>query len=151
MIDRGDVGRHSFSRANRQSLQWNQTTSRRQQIPRYSNSLSIAATRMRKCETCGKWFSNVDDMRRHISLTHTGCLFCLFCSVCSVLFVLLCFSVLFVLFVLFCLFCLFVLFFCLFVLFVCSVFLFCFVCSVCSGVFFCSVLFVLFFLFFFLD
>ena len=148
MIDRGDVGRHSFSRANRQSLQWNQTTSRRQQIPRYSNSLSIAATRMRKCETCGKWFSNVDDMRRHISLTHTGCLFCLFCSV---LFVLLCFSVLFVLFVLFCLFCLFVLFFCLFVLFVCSVFLFCFVCSVCSGVFFCSVLFVLFFLFFFLD
>ncbi|XP_060563010.1 zinc finger protein 691-like [Ruditapes philippinarum] len=72
MTHTDDVRHRSLSRAERQSLRWNQTSSRRQQIPRYSNSLAVADTRQRKCETCGQWFSNVHDMRRHISLTHTG-------------------------------------------------------------------------------
>ncbi|XP_045163655.2 zinc finger and BTB domain-containing protein 24-like [Mercenaria mercenaria] len=68
----GDGRFYKLSQADRQDLQWNQTTSRRQKIPRYPNSLVNSDTRLRKCETCGKWFSSIDDMRRHISLTHTG-------------------------------------------------------------------------------
>lgn len=71
MVPSGDR-RYRLSEADRRTITWNQTNSRRDSIPHYQNSLSQIDNRVRVCETCGQWFQNIDDMRKHIELTHTG-------------------------------------------------------------------------------
>ncbi|KAL4224973.1 hypothetical protein ACF0H5_015669 [Mactra antiquata] len=64
--------KYKLSKADRRSLEWNQTGSRRDTVPQYQNTLSQVDQRLRICETCGQWFDNIDDMKKHVELTHTG-------------------------------------------------------------------------------